>query len=176
MMKLVLSNKTIDIQVKNEHGVNGFWIACMFGHGEVMSLLADAGVDIMCVNNLGVNVLHLAVKQNYPTIVRMLLKSGFPLDSETNEGFTAFQLASFHGRKDIVDIMLENLMTLNEDIMNKILNQVNKQTNVSALAYAILYEHDDIAETLQALKARYGEEMSIAVMPLGPLTVPYVDD
>lgn len=62
MMKLVLSNKTIDIQVKNEHGVNGFWIACMFGHGEVMSLLADAGIDIMCVNNLGVNVLHLAVK------------------------------------------------------------------------------------------------------------------
>lgn len=63
----------------------------------------------MCANDQGVNVLHLAVKQNYPDIVKMLLNSDFPLDRKTDEGFTAFQLASFHGRKEIVEIMIKNL-------------------------------------------------------------------
>lgn len=31
---------------------------------------------------------------------------------------------------------------------DKILNQVNEKTNISSLAYAILYEHDEIAELL----------------------------
>ena len=62
MVKLVLQNPNLDIDIRNEAGVNAFWIACMFGHGQVMSLLANAGLDIMCVNNQGVNVLHLAIK------------------------------------------------------------------------------------------------------------------
>lgn len=41
MMRLVLSNQNLDINVKNEAGVNAFWISCMFGHGEVMNLLAQ---------------------------------------------------------------------------------------------------------------------------------------
>lgn len=149
MMKLVLSNKTIDIQVKNESGVNAFWIACMYGHGEVMNLLAEAGIDIMCANKHGINVLHLAVKQDHPQIVEMLLQSGFPLDCETSQGFTAFQLAAYHGIEKIIDIMIQCFKNLgDEKLKDKILNQVNKKTNVSALAYAILYEHDDIAAKL----------------------------
>lgn len=68
--------------------------------------------------------------------------------------------------------------------------QVQKQAVIQSWADVMLYSTlsdaqaraalmepvHDIAETLQTLKARYGEEMTIAVMPLGPLTVPYVDD
>ena len=87
----------------------------MFGHGEVMNILADAGLDIMCHNHQGVNALHLSIKKNHIDIVKMLLSSGFPLDKETDEGFTAFHLASFHGREEIMQIMLENL----EAMMNQ---------------------------------------------------------
>lgn len=41
---------------------------------------------------------------------------------------------------------------------------------------ALLSPIHDIEATLETLKARYGEEMRVAVMPLGPLTVPYVDE
>ncbi|MDP4128467.1 MAG: nickel-dependent lactate racemase [Bacillota bacterium] len=34
----------------------------------------------------------------------------------------------------------------------------------------------DIEQTLNELKAKYGPEMSIAVLPLGPLTIPYVEE
>jgi len=34
----------------------------------------------------------------------------------------------------------------------------------------------DIEQTLKDLRSKYGEEMSIAVLPLGPLTIPYVEE
>lgn len=34
----------------------------------------------------------------------------------------------------------------------------------------------DISQTLQALQARYGPAMSVAVLPLGPLTIAYVEE
>ena len=33
----------------------------------------------------------------------------------------------------------------------------------------------DIGRTLEELKRKYGENLSVAVLPLGPLTIPYVD-
>lgn len=39
---------------------------------------------------------------------------------------------------------------------------------------AMLKPTHDIEATLEELKKKYGEDMSIAVLPLGPLTIPYV--
>ena len=50
MMKLVLMNKNIDIQVVNDDGVNAYWIACMYGHGIVMNTLAEHGINLFCIN------------------------------------------------------------------------------------------------------------------------------
>lgn len=41
---------------------------------------------------------------------------------------------------------------------------------------AMLNVSHDIEQTLEALKQKYGENMSIAVLPLGPLTIPYVEE
>ena len=40
----------------------------------------------------------------------------------------------------------------------------------------MLHPVDSIEETVQELKNKYGQEMSIAVLPLGPLTIPYVEE
>ena len=50
MMNVCLRNSSIDIQVKNELGVNSFWIACMYGHSNIMQILAESGIDIFCSN------------------------------------------------------------------------------------------------------------------------------
>jgi hypothetical protein len=34
----------------------------------------------------------------------------------------------------------------------------------------------DIEQTLSELLGKYGAEMSIVVLPLGPLTIPYVEE
>jgi len=36
----------------------------------------------------------------------MLLDSNFPLDEETDTGMTAFHLAAYHGREDIIELMI----------------------------------------------------------------------
>ena len=50
MIELCLMNKTIDIQVVNNLGVNAFWVACMYGHGVAMRILAEAGIYLFCTN------------------------------------------------------------------------------------------------------------------------------
>ncbi|GGB42364.1 nickel-dependent lactate racemase [Fictibacillus barbaricus] len=41
---------------------------------------------------------------------------------------------------------------------------------------AMLKSTQDIEQTLEELKSQFGENMSVAVMPLGPLTIPYVEE
>ena len=90
MVELLLLNKTLNINVVNEVGVNAFWIACLYGHGNIMRTFAERGIDIFCTNQYKINALHLAVSKNYLNIVEMLLESDFPMDLETEDGMTAF--------------------------------------------------------------------------------------
>ena len=41
---------------------------------------------------------------------------------------------------------------------------------------AMLKPMPNIEDTLEELKNKYGEDMSVAVLPLGPLTIPYVEE
>ncbi|NEU30125.1 nickel-dependent lactate racemase [bacterium LRH843] len=41
---------------------------------------------------------------------------------------------------------------------------------------ALLKQTNNIEETLEELKRKYGEQMTVAVLPLGPLTIPYVKE
>ena len=83
-------------------GVNSFWIACKFGHGGVMKVLAENGADIFCTDEKGNNVLHLAAISNYPNIINMLIKSEYPLNEVNNKGLTAIALAAKKGHLAIV--------------------------------------------------------------------------
>lgn len=41
---------------------------------------------------------------------------------------------------------------------------------------AMLIPTKNIEETLENLKENYGESMAVVVLPLGPLTIPYVEE
>ena len=45
-----------------------------------------------------------------------------------------------------------------------------------SIKIAMLTQTKDIEQTLKELSGKYGEKMSIAVLPLGPLTIPYVQE
>lgn len=50
-VKLMLENKFLDINQKNELNLNAFWIAARYGHGSVMKVLAENGIDIFCTDD-----------------------------------------------------------------------------------------------------------------------------
>ena len=50
--------------------MNAFWIACLYGHSEIMSILAEKGIDVMSTNKEQINALHLAAEHNYVDIVK----------------------------------------------------------------------------------------------------------
>lgn len=45
-----------------------------------------------------------------------------------------------------------------------------------SIKIAMLTQTKDIEQTLKELRGKYGEKMSIAVLPFGPLTIPYVQE
>jgi ankyrin repeat protein len=91
MMKAILKNPTVDINVCDPHtGVNSFWLAAFFGHGDVMQILGENGIDVLNQHKESKsNALHIAVEKNNPKMVRQLIDSGFPLDIPKERGVTA---------------------------------------------------------------------------------------
>ena len=53
---------------------------------------------------------------------------------------------------------------------------VYSQLSDEQLTNALLKPTNNIEKTLEKLREQYGENMSIAVLPLGPLTIPYVKE
>ena len=104
IIKELLKNRSLNINVADpETGINSFWIACLYGHGSIMKMLAETpGCDILVTNKEGINVLHLAVYKNYVNIVKFLLKSGFPIGLKTKEGYSCLHLAAIMNRFEIV--------------------------------------------------------------------------
>lgn len=72
IMKAILKNTTVDIEVLDKKtGVNSFWLAAYYGHGEIMNLLAEKGIDIMNTHFTTLNnALHIATDRKLPHIVQ----------------------------------------------------------------------------------------------------------
>jgi ankyrin repeat protein len=84
IINLMLKNKGLDLNAKDIYsGINAFWLACYFGHSQIMRELANSGIDIYIMNKQKINVFHLAIYQNFEGIVLMLLKSGFSIEGIT---------------------------------------------------------------------------------------------
>lgn len=90
-MDAILRNPTVDINVcDQETGVNAFWLAAYYGHGKMMTKLAQMGVDVTNKHKqTQSNALHTAVEKNFPEIVQQLIDSHFPLDEKKKGGLTA---------------------------------------------------------------------------------------
>jgi len=60
-----MQNRTVDMHRVDKLGRNCFWVACNYGHGQVMHLLSEGGIDIYNESPGGLNALHVAVKRDY---------------------------------------------------------------------------------------------------------------
>ena len=115
IMKVILQNPTIDIHVIDETtGVNSFWLAAFYGHGEILSMLAEAGIDIMNRHKKTLNnALHDACDRQYPHIVQQLVDSGYPLNEKKSGGLTALVSSCVDDNEKISKILIKGKANLN---------------------------------------------------------------
>ena len=127
----------------------------------------------------GMSAAHKIVKEGGAILVA----------SECSDGLPS------HGNYSKIFEMAESPQELLEMINNpefKMFDQWQVQKQAVIQVWADVYVHSkltdeqvtgamlkpmpNIEETLEELKKQYGEDMSVAVLPLGPLTIPYVEE
>lgn len=69
----MLQNSSLQINKKDSHGVNAFWIAAYYGEIHIMSILKDKKIDIHVRNESQSNALHIATKKRNIEAVRWLV-------------------------------------------------------------------------------------------------------
>ena len=135
----MLENKKLDINKKDENGLNSFWIAARYGNGEIMRVLAEHGIDIYNTDKRGNNALHISAKFDDRTnICKMLVNSHYNLDAQNNDGDTATHIAAQKGHLDQLTALVE---------AGADLNLVNYH-QLSPLYLAILNDKQDCIEYL----------------------------
>jgi ankyrin repeat protein len=145
------------VNVKDPNsGVNAFWLACLYGHGQIMRKLANSNADIYVTNSENINVLHLAVYKDKPQIVKMLLQSNFSLTLQTKKGYTVIHLAVILNRYAIMEIILDYLKEgqFKKRFVTSLINLINQSTHMSALSMAIFNINLDIAVCLISFGAQ----------------------
>jgi ankyrin repeat protein len=81
--------------VDSKTGTNAFWIACFYGRGECVGLLANAGVDIFNKHSeTNSNGLHVAIERKHYEVAIMLISSKYPLEETKKGGLTPLLLSA----------------------------------------------------------------------------------
>jgi len=85
MVITMLMNKALDIDIQDEDtGITAIWLACLYRHGNIVRILANAGANVHVANKNHINLLHLAIFNDDLELVEMLIKSEFPLSGMTD--------------------------------------------------------------------------------------------
>lgn len=98
MIDLMAQNVGLDVNKKDQSGVNALWIATWFGRLRIIRQLLALNIDPTSCNTNGSNALHIAVKMGHTEIVHELMNiEGFPVDQPKHNGVTAIGIAAYKG-------------------------------------------------------------------------------
>ena len=164
---------------------------CEFAKEHAM-IKCDERFDVVITSNSGYPLdqnLYQAVKGM--SAAHKIVKEGGAIlvASECSDGLPS------HGNYSKIFEMAESPEELLEMINNpefKMFDQWQVQKQAVIQVWADVYVHSkltdeqvtgamlkpmpNIENTIEELKGKYGEEMTVAVLPLGPLTIPYVEE
>jgi lactate racemase len=127
----------------------------------------------------GMSAAHKIVKKGGTIIVASECSDGLPSHGNYSK---IFELAD--SPQALLDLISDSNFKMFDQwqVQKQAVTQVwadihvySKLTDEQVLG-AMLKPTPNIEQTLEELKQTYGEKMSIAVLPLGPLTIPYVEE
>ena len=113
----------------------------------------------------------MAVIMDFKHIAKQLLTQNFPLDLQTKVGMTVMHLASFHGRLEIVKIILDYIKKKDDpELKNKVFNKVNHISHLSPLSYSIMFTKNENNEKQKDECALYADIPTSPTNEKGVLT------
>jgi ankyrin repeat protein len=133
--------------VDNKTGTNAFWIACFYGRGECVGILANAGIDIFNKHTeTNSNGLHVAIERKHYEVANMLISSKYPLEEKKKGGLTPLLLSA----RD------KDAYSVSEQLVKKG-SQINviSDSGQSPLSQSVLNHDIKLAELL----LKYGAEI-----------------
>lgn len=139
ILKLALSNKSNNINAKNQLGNSALQLAASTGHPEIIKYLLDNGSNPITKNNIKETPLLIAIKAGNIMAVKQLYKYHKETLDIDNEGNEIFYSAAMNGRTDVLRYLLQESK---EDI-----NSQNKEGK-TALIIAAEYGYTDIVKLL----------------------------
>lgn len=147
MVELLLASGA-DINVK---GGSPLLTACSDGHRSAVEvLLKHKNINVHVTNDKGQTPLHLAAIGNFWNIGKALLKKGVAVDAMDSEGQTPLLIAIYLGRKEFIQVLLDN--------------GVDLYTNINQLiSLAIMNGHPVILDKLLKLAASKVDVQSISL-------------
>ena len=86
VVKILLNNKNIDINLPNVLGLTPLTHAAKFGHIEIVKILLDAGADIDIRDYRGNTPLIEAIKRGYVYLVKLFIEYGADVNYEDRSG------------------------------------------------------------------------------------------
>ena len=142
-MREMLKNPSVKANYQcDDNGCNAFFIACYYGRGKCMLLLANSGIDIMCSHKYtGSNGLHAAVEQGNYSLAKQLVKSKYPLNEVKEGGLTALMIIVRDSGRAAIEAGHQMI------IAGADLNHISKNGSC-ALAEAIIHNNKKMAMNL----------------------------
>ena len=75
IIKLLITNPNINLDIKNDDAQSALHIATKYNHINIVKLLLDAGANINAVNDEGDTALHLALQYHYMDMAKLLFSN-----------------------------------------------------------------------------------------------------
>ena len=117
-------SKAINLNVRDNYGLNALWLACYNGHEQIVKLLLEhpssKNIDFNARDYKGETAIMRACFHGYKDIVELLLahSNGMNIDLNVidNKGQTALMLACYYGHQEIVELFLAHSHGMNIDL------------------------------------------------------------
>ena len=109
VVKLLLNQIGIQVNLKDIHDVTPLIIACYYGYKIIAELLLNKGANVNVQEKHGLSPLHYAVRYNHTRVVKLLLdQDDIEVDVRGGRhGLTALYNACSNGYKTIAELLLK---------------------------------------------------------------------
>ena len=107
IVKLLLDQEKIDVNVVDYFGESSLIKASEHGHLEIVKLLLQNNAKVDQINDDEQSALLLAAKKGHPEIVNLLLAAGADNLVVDQDGMTALEWAVYKNQKKTVEILLD---------------------------------------------------------------------
>ena len=151
IVQQLLSDKSIDVNTRDEYGNTALMEASSDGNKEIVELLLKHGADVNIKGNDGNTALMFALPEKglkeSKEIVKLLLNHlNMNVNIQNNKGFTALMWAAYNGLKEAIELLL-NHPSIDVNIKDN--------CNQTALSWATEKNHKEIIELLTKYQKEY---------------------